>query len=249
MARLQREAAERGTDGDILSSGVYVRFGFRLDWLEDVVRELRVPDGFETIGGHYFANGEEGVLLLLRRFRSTGPLEDLTWETGRSTSAISECVQYMVSRAPQRPAVPAPLQHTCSCSQPLVSAQVEHVLGKFPHLADHRSFTAWAPLFGIFAQAFVEWGCPITNLVAFIDGKLYPICRPGMYQQVMYSGHKRIHGLKVQGLIFPNGTPSHLHLAATLVHLSPFSLLSSLLSAHHPRDPTLPIWPCEWCSA
>ena len=51
-------------------------------------------------------------------------------------------------------------------------AQVEHVLDTFPHLADHRSFTSWAPHFESFAQAFIHYGLPIDNLIAFIDGKL-----------------------------------------------------------------------------
>jgi len=117
------------------------------------------------------------VLLLLRRFRSTEPLHSLTWETGRSTAAISEAVQFMV----------------------------EHVETTFPHLIDERSFSSWAPHFRRFAKAFRDVGLPIPNLIALIDGKLWPICRPGKYQRVVYSGHKRIHGLKTQGLVFPNG--------------------------------------------
>ena len=45
----------------------------------------------------------------------------------------------------------------------------------------------------------------MEGLVAFIDGKLWKIPRPARFQQVMYSGHKRIHGIKTQGLVFPNG--------------------------------------------
>jgi len=82
---------------------------------------------------------------------------------------------------------------------------VEHIHTKFPHLIDERSFTSWAPHFHEFADAFENKGIPIPNLIGFIDGKLWPVCRPGMYQHVLYSGHKRIHGLKTQGLIFPNG--------------------------------------------
>lgn len=86
-----------------------------------------------------------------------------------------------------------------------VDVQVEHVHRQFPHLIDERSFTSWAPQFDEFATAFVSKGVPIDNLIGFIDGKLWPVCRPGRYQHVLYSGHKRIHGLKTQGLIFPNG--------------------------------------------
>ena len=186
IARLQREQAARGRgDGDE-SWNVYGRFGFYMKDLPAVVDALDAPAGFRTAGGHVF-DGEEGVLLLLRRFRSTDPLLTLTEETGRSISAISEAVCYMV----------------------------EHIHAKFPHLIDERSFSAWAPKFAAFAEVFSRRGIPIDNLIAFIDGKLFPVCRPGKWQQVLYSGHKRIHGIKVQGLVFPNGA----HSLAELAHL------------------------------
>ena len=178
VERLKREMAERGImeDDCDYSSNVYTKFGFRLDDLPSVIRAFDMPVTFETLGDHKFT-GEEGVLLLLCRFRSTDPLLKLTWETGRSISAISEAVVYVV----------------------------EHVVSKFPHLIDQRSFSSWAPHFSTFAAAFAAKGLPIPNLVAFIDGKLYPVCRPGRYQRVLYSGHKRIHGCKTQGTVFPNG--------------------------------------------
>lgn len=83
--------------------------------------------------------------------------------------------------------------------------QIEHVHNSFPHLIDERSFTSWAPHFHEFADAFDAKGVPVPNLIAFIDGKLWPVCRPGKYQHILYSGHKRIHGLKTQGITFPNG--------------------------------------------
>ena len=90
-------------------------------------------------------------------------------------------------------------------------AQVEHIHERFPHLIDERSFTSWAPHFHEFADAFDKAGIPIPNLIGFIDGKLWPVCRPGKYQHVLYSGHKRIHGLKTQGLVFPNGVCASRH--------------------------------------
>jgi len=176
VERLRREAAACGCDADDASITVYIKYGFRLEWLPHVVEALEVPEQIETDGEHIFS-GEEAVLLLLRRFRSTDPLRSMTWETGRSISAISEIVWYMV----------------------------EHIHSNFPHLIDERSFTSWAPHFHEFADAFENKGIPIPNLIGFIDGKLWPVCKPGMYQHVLYSGHKRIHGLKTQGLIFPNG--------------------------------------------
>ena len=53
--------------------------------------------------GHFFT-GEEAVLLLLLRYKSTNSLRSMTWETGRSISALSEAIWFMVRRL-----------LTCSC--------------------------------------------------------------------------------------------------------------------------------------
>ena len=93
----------------------------------------------------------------------------------------------------------------CLSHVPPHASQLEHIEAEFPHLIDERSFTAWAPCFDQFAQAFTDKGVPIPNLIGFIDGKLWPVCRPSKYQHVLYSGHKRVHGIKTQGIVFPNG--------------------------------------------
>lgn len=149
LRRLRREAAARGRDDDDSSVTTYIKFGYRLQWLPHVMAALDPPDKFETEGGHVFT-GEEGVLLLLRRYRSTDPLRSLTWDCGRSISAISEAVWYMIER----------------------------IHYNFPHLVDERSFTSWAPHFREFADAFEAKGLPVPDLIGFIDGKLWPVCRP-----------------------------------------------------------------------
>ena len=117
LERLQREEAARGREAGDSSRNIYSRFGFHLDDLPTVVEALAPPVGFKTKCGVF--DGEEGVLLLLRRFRSTDGLLDLTMECGRSISAISQAVGFMV----------------------------EHVHARFPYLIDERSFCAWAPRF------------------------------------------------------------------------------------------------------
>ena len=96
ISRLRREAEALGIEGDEMSWNVYSRYGFHLDGLEVVVPLLNPGDDFLTRNGHWFKFGEEAVLVLLRRFRTTDPLLALTKETGRNISAISEIVQYMV---------------------------------------------------------------------------------------------------------------------------------------------------------
>lgn len=72
-------------------------------------------------------------------------------------------------------------------------------------MIDERSIEDWAPQFPSFAQAFASSGLPVNNLIGFIDGKLWRVARPEKFQKVLYSGHKRVHGIKTQGIMFPNG--------------------------------------------
>ncbi|XP_061188015.1 uncharacterized protein LOC133196090 [Saccostrea echinata] len=52
--------------------------------------------------------------------------------------------------------------------------------------------------------------CPLQNCWGFIDGTLRPVSRPSQYQETIYSGHKRIHGLKFQSVMAPNGLIANL---------------------------------------
>ena len=81
LARLQREYAARGFDDLDVCTEVTTKYMFRLEDLPSVVAALDMPAGFRTETGVF--SGEEGVLLLLRRFRTTDSLDSLTFETGR----------------------------------------------------------------------------------------------------------------------------------------------------------------------
>jgi nuclease HARBI1 len=95
LARLQREAAQQGMMGDDTSKNIYQRFGFRLEDLPSIINAFNFPMKNKSRGGHAFT-GEEAVLILLRRFRSTCPLLELTQETGRNISALSEIINWTV---------------------------------------------------------------------------------------------------------------------------------------------------------
>ena len=41
----------------------------------------------------------------------------------------------------------------------------------------------------------------MARCVLFVDGTLRRVCRPKEYQESIYSGHKKHHGLKYQGAI------------------------------------------------
>lgn len=56
-----------------------------------------------------------------------------------------------------------------------------------------------------YANVIHEQGAALTNCFGFIDGTIRPICRPGKHQRIVYNGHKRIHSLKFQSVVLPNG--------------------------------------------
>ena len=49
-----------------------------------------------------------------------------------------------------------------------------------------------------FAYAIQQKGAPLTTCIGFIDGTVRQIAHPVVNQQIMYSGHKRVHCIKFQ---------------------------------------------------
>ena len=62
----------------------------------------------------------------------------------------------------------------------------------------------------IFADVVHHKGAPLANCWGFIDGTVRPITRPGKNQRVLYNGHKKIHSLKFQSVVAPNGLIANL---------------------------------------
>lgn len=52
---------------------------------------------------------------------------------------------------------------------------------------------------------------PLKNCIGFIDGTVRPICRPGVNQEVSFNGHKRVHAIKFQSVIFSDGIIACMH--------------------------------------
>ena len=45
----------------------------------------------------------------------------------------------------------------------------------------------------------------------FIDGTVRAISRPGVNQKTVYNGHKKVHALKFQSVVLPNGIITHMY--------------------------------------
>jgi hypothetical protein len=61
-----------------------------------------------------------------------------------------------------------------------------------------------------FARLIEQAGSPFRRCIGFIDGTCRPICRPGRNQRLLFSGHKRVHAIKFQSVVTPDGMISHL---------------------------------------
>ena len=61
-----------------------------------------------------------------------------------------------------------------------------------------------------FRKAVADKDVPFNNIWGFIDGTCRPICRPTFNQRLLYSGQKRVHGLKFQIISTPNGLIANL---------------------------------------
>ena len=62
-----------------------------------------------------------------------------------------------------------------------------------------------------FADAVYSKGAALKNCWGFIDGTVRPISRRGEHQRVMYNGHKRVHAIKFQSVVVPNGLIANLY--------------------------------------
>ena len=61
-----------------------------------------------------------------------------------------------------------------------------------------------------FTLVIHQKGAALDNCWVFVDGMVRPICRPGEHQGLMFSDHKRIHGLKFQSVVAQNGMIANL---------------------------------------
>ena len=62
----------------------------------------------------------------------------------------------------------------------------------------------------MYANAIHEKGAGLSNCWGFIDGTVRPVARSRQNQRVLYNGHKRVHSIKFQSVVAPNGMIANL---------------------------------------
>ena len=156
-----------------------VRHLFRFQ-REDLLRlrtALRIPDQVITAQRDR-VSGNEAFCILLRRLAYPCRWLELRRLFGRTTGTLSRIFYHIL----------------------------RHISAKFSHLM--RTLNQdWLTEedFQLFAAAVAGKGGTVPGCFGFIDGTAHRICRPRHFQRSMYSGHKRIHCLKWQCVVVPNG--------------------------------------------
>jgi hypothetical protein len=131
------------------------------------------------------ASGVEGLCIVLRRLAYPCRLEDLEPVLWRTKVEISYIFNHVID-------------YLYNTHNHLLSDLSRDWLS-YEHL---RSY----------AEAVSDRNAPLENCWGFIiDGTVRPICRPQQNQKLVFNGHKRLHGLKFQSIVIPNGLISHLY--------------------------------------
>jgi hypothetical protein len=150
---------------------------------------------FRTCNGSVW-HREEAVVFLLRRSGYAGRLRDLRNEFGRDTTQLSRLHNGLIDTLFTR-----------------FGASLCNGIGRWVDRQDPQN--PRNTYFRTFAGKITEktgapWG--LDNILGFIDGTVRPICRPvdavlpgEDLQRECYNGHKRIHAVKYQSVVGPNG--------------------------------------------
>jgi hypothetical protein len=146
-----------------------------------LVQALSIPSEVRAAQRSCFP-ADKALFITLRRLSYPTRLCDLSREFGISEAQISICVDKVV----------------------------DIIYNKWQHLLEFHGSRFGAQQLQRFAAMTRQVGCPLGGCVGFIDGTMRPSCRPQLHQRLVFSGHKRQHGLKFQAVVTPDGIISHL---------------------------------------
>ena len=62
-----------------------------------------------------------------------------------------------------------------------------------------------------FCNTIHQKGVALSNCWGFVDGTVLPISRPNESQKILYNGHKKVHAIKLQSVVAPNGLVANLY--------------------------------------
>ncbi|KAE9343150.1 hypothetical protein PF008_g9812 [Phytophthora fragariae] len=158
------------------------QFRFITSDLQRLVRYLRIPDPVITKEG-VRATALEALAVCLRRMAFPQRWIDMAGMFGRAPSTLCHIFYFVV-------------EHLDKTFAELLYFDAVRIAKNLDRYC--QAIAAKTP-------AYIEgvWG--------FIDGTVRPICRPGIGQQAVYNGHKRVHAFKFQTVVAPDGMICHVY--------------------------------------
>ncbi|KAK7106300.1 uncharacterized protein [Littorina saxatilis] len=159
----------------------YFRFHTAQD-VEQLRGLLRMPDMMRTETGTV-APGLEVLCITLRRLAYPCRYVDLGTMFPRSESALCQ----------------------------LFNLGLNHIYDNFsPKIIELNQPWLTLPQLHMYCDVIADKGAPLQNCWGFIDGTVRPICRPSEIQRELFNGHKRVHGIKFQSIVTPDGLIANL---------------------------------------
>jgi hypothetical protein len=145
--------------------------------LASLKQSLRIPEELVCQQGTV-CTGMEGLCILLKRLAYPCRYTDMAHRFGRSPPELCLIFNLVLD---------------------IVHETHHHRLESWdqPFLTPDQLYT--------YAQAVHQCGAPLQNCFGFVDGTVRPIARPKYHQRIMYNGHKRVHAIKFQSIVLPNG--------------------------------------------
>lgn len=138
---------------------------------------LQIPDNICCYNGTV-CTSIEALCILLKRFAYPCRYLDMVPRFGRSIPELCIILQHMKN---------------------FIFIRWGHLLNSFNQVWLTRDCLE------VFANKVHDKGAPLENCWGFIDGTVRPVSRPGENQRIVYNGHKRVHALKFQSVVTPNG--------------------------------------------
>jgi hypothetical protein len=143
---------------------------------------LRLPNPLITKAG-YHATSIKSLVLLCARLRSPEDQWSLFTKYARPQSVISEITNETAT---------------------FINAQWGHLL-----VWDEHGILSPEAL-RRYADVLHRFGCPSPSVFGFLNCTIRRTCRPIEFQELAYTGYKKHHGMKFQGVVMPSSLIAHL---------------------------------------
>ena len=159
-----------------------VDFRFAKKDIQGLVNTLRIPQSIRCYNGRK-VDAVEALCICLKRLAYPCRYCDLVPRVGR------------------------PVPQLCT----IANTVIDMIYARFGYLLRDLNQPYLSPAnLEKYADAVHSKGAALQNCWGFIDGTVRPICRPSRNQRLVYNGHKRVHAIKFQSVVTPNGLIAHL---------------------------------------